>query len=91
MITAWTPNEDDILWGELILSLITDGGTWLYPAALQIWVFSHTHKTITITTGPFTVDSEEQVARTRVLFETVFGYKVIDARTRPDQVNPNPN
>ena len=90
-MTTWTPDTASILWGGKILELIADGGTWLYPAAQQIWVFSHTDKTITITSGPFTVDSEEQVGRTRELFETVFGYTIIDSRTRPDHVNPNPN
>lgn len=90
-MTTWTPDTEAILWGRKILELIAEGGTWLYPAARQIWVFSHAAKTITIVEGPFTVDSEEQVARTRELFETVFGYTILDARTRPDHVNPNPN
>lgn len=90
-MTTWTPGPDDIAWGQSLLHLLKDGGTWAYPAAEQIWHVSHTDKTLTLGLGPFTVDGEEQIARTRVLFETIFGYKVIDARTRPDQANPNPN
>ena len=73
------------------MQLIAEGGTWLYPGAEQIWKISHLQRTITIQAGPFTAFSEEQVSRTRVLFETVFDYKVIDQRTRPDETNPNPN
>ena len=68
----YQPTQADLAWVNQVISLIADGGKWLFPAQGQIYTVSHTNKTVTLTGG---ISDREMDEKTTATFAAV-GYTV---------------
>jgi hypothetical protein len=79
---SYQPTTDDKQWAKLVLSLVTDGGKWVFPNAMLIYTISHERKTVTLE-NPYrelNADQKEMHHRGAASFAAV-GYKVLPEET----------
>lgn len=60
----YKPTRADLTWAQMTLAMITEGGTWVFPIAQQIYTISHARKRIVFAAGPRNLEVEEKVTAT---------------------------